>query len=387
MSISKTSTSKQQIIYRYYVSLDAHKRSYFVKIVDSKTKKVLFNHGIVGSIDQVISRLKILKLPKKDTLVLYEAGCVGFHPYWNLRENGYTCLVIAPSSIPHNNRLRKSDKSDAGNNLNYHLSGLLRYVTVPDKDTIHIRELNRYRDRLVDKIKKQKQQVSAFTLRYGHIFTETKSDWSKTHRKWLQKIKFAPTLQVTFDFLLDELAMLEERLCRCEKEIRRCTSVHPQVQEYIEKLELLPGIGTITAQTLTLECGDMSRFERPDQISRFLGLIPGLQQSGTSNPARSITKEGNELARRMVISASKFYGDRRCLYTRKELAGFPPRLAEFIGRLQNRLNFRYRYLRDRGKHVNKVRCAVARELIMFLWEYTVFVLPALQMEIHKERTV
>ena len=147
---------------RFLVSLDAHKRTYFVKIVDSRTDKVLFNSGIVGTIKNVIDRLEMLKLAKKETTVLYEAGCVGFHPYWQLHDAGYGCLVIAPSSIPLNNRLRKSDKHDCSSNLQYHISGLLRYVTVPDKDTLHIRELNRYRDGLVDKLRKQKQLINFF---------------------------------------------------------------------------------------------------------------------------------------------------------------------------------------------------------------------------------
>ena len=59
---------------RFLVSLDAHKRTYFAKIVDSRTDKVLFNSGIVGTIKNVIDRLEMLKLAKKETTVLYEAG-------------------------------------------------------------------------------------------------------------------------------------------------------------------------------------------------------------------------------------------------------------------------------------------------------------------------
>jgi transposase len=363
---------------RYLVSLDAHKRTYFAKIVDSHTDKIFFNSGIVGTIKNVIDMLELLKLPKKETTVLYEAGCVGFHPYWQLRDAGYECLVIAPSSIPRNNRLRKSDKNDCSNNLHYHMSGLLRYVTVPERDSCHIRELNRYRDGLVDKLRKQKQLINAFTLRHGYIFDGTKNDWSIAHIKWLRGLKLAPTLQITLQLLLEEFDSINNHIAKCEKETNSSIKARPNVENQIEKFKLLPGIGPVTAQTIVLECGELGRFGRPDQLSRFIGITPGMQQSGESKPVLAITKEGNEFARRMVISASKFYGDRRCLYSEKELLLLPEKLAVFIRKMQDRLNSRYRHLRGRGKHINKVRCAIARELIMFLWEYSIKVIPELE---------
>ena len=365
-------------LHRYLVSLDAHKRTYFAKIVDTRTDKILFNSCIVGTIKNVIDRLEMLKLPKKETMVLYEAGCVGFHPYWQLHDAGYECLVIAPSSIPRNNRLRKSDKHDCSNNLHYHISGLLRYVTVPERDTLHIRELNRYRDDLVDKLRKQKQQINAFTLRHGHIFDGTKNDWSVVHHKWLKALKLAPTLQITLTLLLEEFTSIDNHISKCEKEIQNSIKARPNMENQVDKFKLLPGIGPIIAQTIVLECGELGRFGRPDQFSRFLGLTPGMQQSGGSNPALAITKEGNELGRRMVISASKFYGDRRCLYSEKELLLLPEKLAVFVRKMQDRLNSRHRHLRGRGKHINKVRCAIARELAMFLWEYANRVIPELE---------
>lgn len=363
---------------RFLVSLDAHKRTYFVKIVDSRTDKVLFNSGIVGTIKNVIDRLEMLKLAKKETTVLYEAGCVGFHPYWQLHDAGYGCLVIAPSSIPLNNRLRKSDKHDCSSNLQYHISGLLRYVTVPDKDTLHIRELNRYRDGLVDKLRKQKQLINAFTLRHGHIFDGTKNDWSVAHHKWLKGLKLSPTLQITLQLLLEELDSIDNHITKCEGEIQNNIKARPNIENQVAKFKLLPGIGPIIAQTIVFECGELSRFGRPDQVSRFLGLTPGMQQSGNSSPVLAITKEGNEFARRMIISASKFYADRRCLYSEKELLLLPEKLGTFVRKMQDRLNSRHRHLRGRGKHINKVRCAIARELIMFLWEYSTKIIPELE---------
>ena len=366
--------------YKYVVSLDAHKRTYSMKIQNTFNKQVLFNGGIAGDIKEVISRINIFNLPKKDVVVLYEAGCVGFHPHAALKKQGYHCLVIAPSSIPYNNRNKKTDKHDCKDNLNYHLSGILRYVTVPDDTTIQLREMYRYRDSLVEEIRRKQQHISAFTLRNGFIFKETKSDWSAKHRKWLKGLELDPILKSTLDFMLADLEHIELTLDKTERQIDQYISVEPVLKRNVDALKLLPGIGSITSQGIVLECGDLNKFGKAIQVPQFLGLVPGKQQSGSRDPALAITKEGNKNARRLMISASKFYGDQRRLYSEKELDALPATIAEFIKRMQDRLNERYRNLKCRGKHINKVRCAIARELAMFIWDYMVHIVPNCQIE-------
>jgi hypothetical protein len=48
--------------------------------------------------------------------------------------------------------------------------------------------------------------------------------------------------------------------------------------------------------------------------------------------------------------------------------GQPGKVKELSWRAQNRLHRRYVKLKMRGKHENKVKVAVARELRAFLWE-------------------
>ena len=48
--------------------------------------------------------------------------------------------------------------------------------------------------------------------------------------------------------------------------------------------------------------------------------------------------------------------------------GQPREIKELSWRAQNRLHRRYVKLKARGKHENKVKIAVARELCAFIWE-------------------
>jgi transposase len=112
-------------------------------------------------------------------------------------------------------------------------------------------------------------------------------------------------------------------LADCERKIHNEIAARPEIEIVIRLYELFPGIATVTAQTLAFELGDMKRFENAHQVVRYIGVTPGMHQSANKNPNLSITKGGNAFARRMVISASKFYGDLRYLYSAKELAAMP----------------------------------------------------------------
>lgn len=358
-------------------SLDVHDRSHFVKIVDVATSKTLFFHNVLGSLEQVASVIDRHCPSKVSVLILYEAGGLGFYPYRFFTDRGYACLVIAPGSIPQNNRRRKTDKRDCSANLDYHLSGLLRYVVVPGKDSEDVRDCQRYRDTLACRIVEQQQRITGFVKRHGHFFDLTKTTWTVTHRRWLHGLQLSDTLRLLLHHMLDELALLESHLKKIEATLAHLVSVSPRYAFEVAAYKLLPGIGQNSAITLAFEGGDLSRFKHPKAVASFIGLIPSKCSSGTSDPHLSITKEGNKHLRKVVVSASKFYGDQRKIYPEKDIVLLPESVQPFLRKMQDRLRMRYRYLRSQGKHTNKIRCAIARELSMFLWEYRVTVMPLL----------
>jgi transposase len=64
----------------------------------------------------------------------------------------------------------------------------------------------------------------------------------------------------------------------------------------------------VTALGLHLELGgDWQRFERPAQLSAWLGLVPSLHQSGESSHPGAITKTGSLYARRLLVESSWHY--------------------------------------------------------------------------------
>ena len=89
-------------------------------------------------------------------IVVYEATYLGFSLYRELTEKGFNCKVVAPSLIPTiPGRQVKTDRLDADKILEFLLSDLLTFVSVPEKNDEDVRNLIRTRGFLL----KQKRQL------------------------------------------------------------------------------------------------------------------------------------------------------------------------------------------------------------------------------------
>lgn len=131
----------------------------------------------------------------------------------------------------------------------------------------------------------------------------------------------------------------------------------------------LRGLQGVAAITMVAELGDIARFGHPDQLMAYLGLVPGEYSSGSKRRQGSITKAGNGPARRMLVEAAWCYRHparvARQLQQRQESLP-PPTIRSIRWRAQLRLCSRYRKLAARGKPINQVTVAIARELAGFV---------------------
>jgi transposase len=66
-------------------------------------------------------------------------------------------------------------------------------------------------------------------------------------------------------------------------------------RDLIYALQALRGVSLITAATLIAEVGDFNRFNNPQQLMSYAGLVPGENSSGSSRHQGKITKAGNSI--------------------------------------------------------------------------------------------
>lgn len=97
-------------------------------------------------------------------------------------------------------------------------------------------------------------------------------------------------------------------------------TINAQIKQYDERLETLAeesypeselltqvgGVGVLTAMAFLLTLEDPNRFAKSRSVGSYLGLVPGQDESGDSSPQLGITKEGDELVRRLLVQSAHY---------------------------------------------------------------------------------
>ena len=353
-----------------YIGLDVHKNSISIATADQGRNAEVRYYGKIGNdMDQLMKVFRKFISQGYELKCSYEAGCCGYHIYRFLTGNGVDCEVVAPSKIPRKSGDRlKNDKRDSLTLARLHRAGELTRVYVPNEEDEALRDLVRARADAKDAHKRAKQQLAAFLLRH-HIVFHGKSRWSKAYFNWLITISMPhPAQQITLQEYIDTVTLCDNRVTRLTEQIQ-IFSKQSRLYPLIKALQSMRGISLIVGATLASELGDISRFEHPEELMAYLGLIPSEQSSGDKQRKGSITKTGNGHVRKALIASAQAYRlpARKTREILKRQEGVPDNICDISWKAQLRLCSRYRHLISRGKNTNVAKTAVARELAGFVW--------------------
>jgi transposase len=71
-------------------------------------------------------------------------------------------------------------------------------------------------------------------------------------------------------------------------------------------LRQVEGVGALTALTFVLTLEDPSRFAKSRSVGAYLGLVPASDRSGDRDPQRRISKEGDEMLRKLLLGSAQY---------------------------------------------------------------------------------
>ena len=352
-----------------YIGLDVHKERNEIAIADGATGEV----RLYGSISNDLHALEklVVKLRADNTKLhfVYEAGPCGFVIYRRLVQLGEDCIVVAPSRIPRRSGDQvKTDRRDAIMLARLHRAGELTAIHVPDEGDEAIRDLVRARTDAMTDLRDNRHRLKAFLLRHGYKYSG-KSSWTAPHLRYLRELVLAhPAHKVVLEEYLMAITQVGERIERLEQHIQT-QAARWRMKPVVDALMGLRGVQLLTAVSLVAELGDLSRFAHPRQLMAYLGLVSREYSSGSKRRQGSITKAGNSHARWFLIESAQHY--RLAPKVSKEfsprLEKLPRRLQEISWKAQVRLHKKYWAMLLRGKRVQTVQVAVARELVGFVW--------------------
>jgi transposase len=347
------------------VGLDVHARSTQATVIDMVTGEIS-RARLGGEAEAVVEFLIGLPRPVR---ACYEAGPTGFGLARAALEAGILVDVIAPSKTPRASGSRiKTDRRDADHLVKQLIAGALTAIRVPSADEEAARDVMRDREQVRADLMRARHRLSKFLLRNGRIWPAVKSAWTVEHREWLSRQAFPGDLELVYwdliavlDGLLDRRRRLDERLER----IARRDTYWPVVR----RLRAFRGVDTITALGVHLEIGDWTRFARPKDVGAYLGLVPGLDQSGEGSTSLPITKTGSRYARRLLIEAAWHGAKAPCIgiTLRRRQESLPDPIRQISWACQRRLHHISQRFGQRHTNGNKANVARARELACFLW--------------------
>jgi len=289
---------------KLFIGIDIHKRSWKVHCASD------ISSGKTFSMNPNPIKLKSFveqHFNGHEVSTAYEAGCCGFYAHRTFESYGWQSLVVNPADIHRKGKERftKTDHIDAQVITRELKDGRLQSIHVPDVKREQLRSLFRRRNNLVKNYRKIKSLIKGQLLNQGiDVPCEfDNSHWSHNFRDWLDNLEFTYlTARMTLDSHMRYFRFVDQELRDVSTELRRYCKEHYK-KDYM-LLRSIPGIGGIVACGIICELGDLRRFNSIKHLAGYVGLAPGIHQSGDNLRNTGITRRAHRLMRSYFIEAS-----------------------------------------------------------------------------------
>jgi transposase len=103
--------------------------------------------------------------------------------------------------------------------------------------------------------------------------------------------------------ILEQIGSLTERIRQYDRKLEAICQEHYPETDLLRRVE---GIGPLTALTFVLTLEDPYRFERSRSVGAYLGLVPATDRSGDRDPQKRISKEDDQMLRRLLVGSSHY---------------------------------------------------------------------------------
>ena len=85
---------------------------------------------------------------------------------------------------------------------------------------------------------------------------------------------------------------------------RKLEAISKEHYPETDLLRQVEGIGVLTALTFVLTLENPYRFAKSRSVRAYLGLVPATQRSGERDPQKRISKEGDQMLRRLLVGCA-----------------------------------------------------------------------------------
>ena len=333
-----------------YVGIDIAKLNHFASALSSDGEVLIEPFKFTNDSDGFFMLLSKLSSFDKDSIVigLESTAHYGNNLLMFLVPKGYKVCLINPiqTTVLRKNNIRKTktDKVDTYIIAKTLMMNDLRYVTLQDIGLIQLKNLGRFRLKMVKQRTRLKIQLTSYV---DQVFPELQYFFKSGihHKGCYALLKEAPSPEAVASMHLTHLThllktnshghfkketALELRVLAQKSVGGGDKSLSIQIAQSIEQIELLdsqlkrteqeitdiitsldsvimtiPGIGAVNGGMILGEIGDIKRFSSPSKLLAFAGLDPSVYQSGNFQAKRTrMSKRGSRAFRYALMNAA-----------------------------------------------------------------------------------
>jgi transposase len=275
-------------------------------------------------------------------IVAMESTGVYWKPIYNLLEDACTVWLVNPTHLKHVEG-RKTDPRDAAWLAELLEHGLLQPSFIPPREIRDLREVTRYRRKLVQERAAQVNRIQKIledaNIKLGSVVSDitgvsaramlaallagdqTPAEMAELARARMRnkRTELAAALEGRFRphharllrLMLEHLDEQDAALAECDALVEEL--VRP-FQPQVERLRTIPGVERRAAEELVAEVGvDMSAFPSHKHLCSWAGLCPGDHESGGKRKSGK-TRKGNRYLRAILTQGAHAVGHSRKTY-------------------------------------------------------------------------
>lgn len=278
----------------HYVGIDLHRRRSVIFTMDADGQRL----GCRRIANEAKALLDAVLEHGPGPEVVVEAT---YGWYWAvdfLEEEGLHVHLAHPAGNDWGKRRVKNDERDARDLADLLRLGRLAEAWIAPKETRELRELVRYRYKLVCLRTGLKAQVHAVMAKEG-VLPQLGEMFGPGGNAQLDAMDLAESYALRVASLRALIATYDTEVAKLERAIRRRLQGDPGY----EAIQAIPGVGPTLAAIFVVEIADVARFKSPQALSSWAGLAPRHHESDTKVIRGQITKMGSKLVRWAAIEA------------------------------------------------------------------------------------
>jgi len=285
---------KEAPVERQYVGIDLHRRRSVI-VRKNAAGEVL---GKVRIDNSAMALAEAVAAAGPEPEVVIEAT---FGWYWAadvLEEMGARVHLAHPLGNNWGNRRVKNDERDANDLIDLLRLGRLAESWIAPPEVRELREVVRYRLKLVRLRAGLKAQVHAVMGKHGVLPTRCDM-FGLGGNAQLDALDLPEAYMARLDSLRDLIEIYNREIDQLDKRIPTMLAGH---QGY-HAIQAIPGVGPLLAAVFVAEIGDVTRFDSPHRLTSWAGLTPKHRESDTKVTRLGITKQGSRHVRWAAIEA------------------------------------------------------------------------------------